>query len=89
MKGGEALFSNLFSNKIKFSFLSAAERKERKKKVKVKLPGQPKRNMSAYFIWMNENREKIKAKYPELTITEFGKKAGELWKAIEDKSVRK
>jgi len=37
---------------------------------------------------MNENRDKIKAKYPDLSITEFGKKAGEMWKALADKSVR-
>ncbi len=69
----------------------SAERKERgatKKKVKVKLPGQPKRNMSAYFIWMNENREKIKKEHPDLSITEIGKKGGEMWRAIQDKSVR-
>ncbi len=57
------------------------------KKVKVKLPGQPKRGMSAYFLWMNENREKIKKEHPGLSVTEFGKKAGELWKELEDKSV--
>ena len=64
----------------------SAEKKERKKKM-TKLPGQPKRNMSAYFLWMNENREKIKKEFPSLSITEFGKKAGEMWKAIADKSV--
>ncbi len=52
----------------------------------MKLPGQPKRNMSAYFIWMNENREKIKTANPEMSMTEIGKKAGELWKALTDKT---
>ncbi len=71
----------------------AAEKKDRskskgetKRKVKVKLPGQPKRNMSAYFIWMNENREKIKAANPSLSMTEIGKKSGEMWQAMTDKS---
>lgn len=64
-----------------------SEKKEQRTKRKVKLPGQPKRNMSAYFIWMNENRENINKEYPDLTLAEFGKKAGELWKAMEDKSV--
>ena len=62
-------------------------KKERKKKSKTKLPGQPKRPMSAYFLWMNENREQIKKDHPGLTIAEFGKKAGELWKNLSDKSV--
>ena len=51
------------------------------------MPGQPKRPMSAYFLWMNENREQIKKDHPGLSIAEFGKKAGELWKAMTDKSV--
>ena len=63
------------------------EKKERKSK-KTKLPGQPKRNQSAYFIWMNENRAQIKKDNPGLSLTEFGRKAGELWKALSDKSVR-
>ena len=63
------------------------EKKERKSK-KTKLPGQPKRPMSAYFLWMNESREQIKKDHPGLSIAEFGKKAGELWKSMTDKSVR-
>ena len=43
---------------------TSAPRKERgegKAKKKTKLPGQPKRPMSAYFLWLNsEGREKIK-----------------------------
>eukprot|EP00096_Caligus_rogercresseyi_P007817 TRINITY_DN2590_c0_g1_i2.p1 TRINITY_DN2590_c0_g1~~TRINITY_DN2590_c0_g1_i2.p1 ORF type:complete len:723 (+),score=269.36 TRINITY_DN2590_c0_g1_i2:105-2273(+) len=56
------------------------------RKKKTKLPGQPKRNQSAYFLWMNENREKIKSDFPGITIVEFGKKAGELWKDLKDKT---
>ena len=63
------------------------EKKERKSK-RTKLPGQPKRPMSAYFLWMNESREQIKKDHPGLSIAEFGKKAGELWKSMTDKSVR-
>ncbi len=64
---------------------SGSTEKKRVKK-KTRLPGQPKRPMSAYFIWMNENREKIKSANPGMSITEVGKKAGELWKAMADKS---
>ena len=35
---------------------------------------------------MNENREKIKKENPGLSVAEFGKKAGELWKGLGDKS---
>merc|ERR1711976_753780 len=59
-------------------------KRERKQK-KTKLPGQPKRNQSSYMIWMNANREKIKAQ-TDGGIADIAKKAGELWKAMEDKS---
>ena len=52
-----------------------------------KLPGQPKKNQSAYFLWMNENREKIKKDYPGLSMTEMTIKAGELWRNLGDKTV--
>jgi len=65
------------------------EKKERKQKKtkKTKLAGQPKRPMSSYFLWMNANREKIKKDLgPGAGIGEIGKKAGELWKELSDKS---
>jgi len=61
------------------------EKRERKTK-RTKLPGQPKRNQSAYFLWMNENREKVKTEHPGLSLPEFAKKAGELWRELSDKS---
>lgn len=73
------------SEKAEKKSKKSSEKKERKTK-KIKLPGQPKRAMSAYFIWMNENREKIKEKNPGLSVTEFGKKAGEMWKSLTDKA---
>lgn len=36
---------------------------------------------------MSENRDKIKEKYPNLSITELAKKGGELWRELKDKSV--
>jgi len=38
--------------------------KTTKKKKKTKLPGQPKKPMSAYFMWLNaEGRERVKVSY--------------------------
>uniref|UniRef100_A0A3P8ZAD7 FACT complex subunit SSRP1 n=1 Tax=Esox lucius TaxID=8010 RepID=A0A3P8ZAD7_ESOLU len=50
----------------------------------------PKRPMSAYMLWLNSSRERIKAENPGISITEISKKAGEMWKQIgkEDKEVR-
>ncbi|KAF5904952.1 FACT complex subunit SSRP1-like, partial [Clarias magur] len=60
------------------------ERKPRKEK-KVKDAGAPKRPMSAYMLWLNANRERIKSENPGISVTEISKKAGEMWKQI-DKS---
>ncbi|KAL6479878.1 hypothetical protein MHYP_G00109110 [Metynnis hypsauchen] len=60
------------------------ERKPRKEK-KVKDAGAPKRPMSAYMLWLNSSRERIKAENPGISITEISKKAGEMWKQL-DKS---
>uniref|UniRef100_A0AAR2JFH7 FACT complex subunit SSRP1 n=1 Tax=Pygocentrus nattereri TaxID=42514 RepID=A0AAR2JFH7_PYGNA len=60
------------------------ERKPRKEK-KVKDAGAPKRPMSAYMLWLNSSRERIKAENPGISITEISKKAGEMWKRL-DKS---
>ena len=62
-----------------------SEKKPKKKKM-TKLPGQPKKNQSAYFLWMNENREKIKKDNPGLSMTDMTKKAGEIWREMNDKS---
>ena len=51
-------------------------------------PDAPKRPSSAYFIWMNEQRQSIKAANPEFSVTDISKKAGEMWSTLTDKSVR-
>ncbi|XP_027010525.1 FACT complex subunit SSRP1a isoform X1 [Tachysurus fulvidraco] len=58
------------------------ERKPRKEK-KVKDAGAPKRPMSAYMLWLNANRERIKSENPGISVTEISKKAGEMWKQID------
>ena len=40
--------------------------------------------MSSYFIWMNENRDRIKEEYGCDGIAEVSKKAGEIWKEMTD-----
>ena len=41
------------------------------------------------MVWLGETRPALKSKYPSLSITELSKKAGELWKSLDDKSVSK
>ena len=61
--------------------------KKGKKKTAKRKKGQPKRALSAYFIWLNENRGKIKSENPGISFTEISKKGGELWRELSDKSV--
>ena len=56
-----------------------------KKRAK-KDPNAPKKALSAYMLWLNETREEIKKDNPGISITELSKKAGVLWKALEDKT---
>ncbi|XP_063075712.1 FACT complex subunit SSRP1 [Engraulis encrasicolus] len=58
------------------------ERKPHKKEKRSKDSGAPKRPMSAYMLWLNASRERIKSENPGISITEISKKAGEMWKKI-------
>uniref|UniRef100_A0A669EUH4 FACT complex subunit SSRP1 n=1 Tax=Oreochromis niloticus TaxID=8128 RepID=A0A669EUH4_ORENI len=57
------------------------ERKPRKEK-KQKDAGGPKRPMSAYMLWLNSSRERIKSENPGISVTEISKKAGEMWRQL-------
>lgn len=46
----------------------------------------PKRPLSAYMLWLNEAREKIKRENPDFKVTDVAKKGGELWRNMKDKS---
>lgn len=65
------------------SFFQSLQKKQKDK-------GGPKRPMSAYMLWLNASRERIKSENPGISITEISKKAGEMWRQIgkEDKEVR-
>jgi hypothetical protein len=41
--------------------------------------------MSAFMIFSNEQRNKIKTANPEASFGEIGRKVGEAWKALSDK----
>ena len=46
---------------------------------KPKDPNAPKRPTSAYFFFMQENRERVKAENPNISFGQIGKKMGEMW----------
>merc|ERR1712126_344168 len=52
--------------------------------------GQPKRPISAYFLWMNaEGREMVKKNNPDAPITEVSKRCGEEWRNLDEKTKKK
>ncbi|RWS09443.1 FACT complex subunit SSRP1-like protein [Dinothrombium tinctorium] len=62
-------------------------KKKKEKKSKSKDANKPKKPMTAYFLWLQENREKLKKDHPNLPLTELTRKAAEIWKeSIKDKS---
>merc|ERR1712087_342371 len=49
----------------------------------------PKRAMSAYFLFANDNRQKMQADNPELGIGPIAKLLGEQWKTLNTKKKKK
>jgi len=74
------------SKKDKHKSSSPSKESSNKTKKKTKIAGQPKRPQTAFFLWLNENREQIKKDHPDLSLAETSKKAGEIWREMEDKS---
>ncbi len=51
---------------------------------KAKDPNAPKRPMTAYFLWLNEERAGLKTKFPDLKLKELTAKAGEIWRGMSE-----
>merc|ERR1712154_269446 len=64
---------------------------QRLKMVKLaKAEGQPKRPMSAYFLWMNdEGRDAAKKALPGAGVAKISKHCGEAWKSIDESTKKK
>lgn len=62
--------------------------KKGKKEKKKKDPNAPKRPMSSYFMWLSKNRDSIIKEYKldKGKVTEVMKKAGELWKDVDQET---
>lgn len=52
----------------------------------IKHINRPKRPLSGYFLWLNENREQIKRAHPGIKVTEVARLGGEIWRTLKDKS---
>lgn len=52
---------------------------------KKKDPNAPKRGLSAYMFFANEQRENVRAENPGIAFGQVGKVLGERWKALSEK----
>lgn len=61
---------------------------EKQQQGKEKKPGAP-RGRTAYFFFLGEMREKVKAEDPSLSITDIARKVGQLWRELpeEEKAI--
>lgn len=57
---------------------------ERKKRAK-KDPNAPKRGLSAYMFFAQENRDSVRNENPDISFGQIGKILGERWKNMGDK----
>lgn len=65
--------------------MSTEKKKSTRKK---KDPNAPKRSLSAYMFFANENRDIVRAENPGISFGQVGRLLGEKWKALsaEDKT---
>ncbi|KAG2433609.1 hypothetical protein HYH02_012538 [Chlamydomonas schloesseri] len=67
----------------------AAKEKPEKKEKKAKDPNAPKKPMGAYMWFCKEMRESVKADNPDFSVTDIGRRLGELWKECEEEDKKK
>jgi len=60
-----------------------------KKAKKVKVPGQPKGPLTAFFLFSGEVRQGIKEAHPEAKVTDISKLIGEQWKSLSETERKK
>jgi len=71
-----------------YSYVTFQSEKPRKRQAKKeKDENRPKRPPTAFMLYLNANREKIKSDNPGIAITDIAKKGGEMWRDLKDKSV--
>ncbi|KAJ9529296.1 hypothetical protein QJQ45_007979 [Haematococcus lacustris] len=51
---------------------------------KKKDPNAPKKPLSSYMIWCQENRERIKTDNPDMKLTEISSEMGRQWKEVDE-----
>ncbi|KND95283.1 Non-histone chromosomal protein 6, partial [Tolypocladium ophioglossoides CBS 100239] len=79
------LLLKLFQVTFKMPKAAAGKRGKEVKKRGKKDPNAPKRGLSAYMFFANEQRENVRQENPGISFGQVGKILGERWKALNDK----
>ncbi|KAJ5332083.1 High mobility group superfamily [Penicillium brevicompactum] len=59
----------------------APEKRQQRRK---KDPNAPKRGLSAYMFFANDNRDKVREENPGISFGQVGKQLGDKWKALSE-----
>lgn len=81
-------FLNSTPNYLKFITMPKATAKRgagKEKRRTKKDPNAPKRGLSAYMFFANEQRQSVRDDNPDVTFGQVGKILGERWKALNEK----
>lgn len=62
---------------------------ETKKRKAKKDPNAPKKPCGAYMFFCKETRESVKEEHPDWSVTQIGKRLGELWKLVDEDDKKK
>jgi len=57
-----------------------------KRPKKIRREGEPKKNVSAFFLYSANMREEVKRNNPELGQTDIARKLGEMWKVVDEQT---
>lgn len=68
---------------------SGSKGKKKKKKTKAKDPNEPKRPLTAYLHFCNENRQKVKEQNPDKSMIDVTKILSAQWKSLSDEGKKK
>eukprot|EP00123_Amoebidium_parasiticum_P011998 comp21052_c0_seq1/m.28318 comp21052_c0_seq1/g.28318 ORF comp21052_c0_seq1/g.28318 comp21052_c0_seq1/m.28318 type:complete len:106 (-) comp21052_c0_seq1:303-620(-) len=60
-----------------------------KKEKKEKDPNAPKRPLTAYILFCNANRNKLREQNPDMKVPEIGTKLGAMWKTLSENERKK
>lgn len=85
----EQMLKKIAKSKVVLGGEQTTAKAEKKAKKAKKDPNAPKRPQSAYFLWLNANREALKKANPGAKVTDIARLGGAKWKTVNAKEKKK